>query len=105
MPEPDLNNENMEMTIRQQLMHDLREGSWSCRDLSQNLHQTEKTIMDHLEHIRLSLRSHGLTLQIDPAVCRHCGFIFQPRAKLTRPGRCPECRNNEIEPPLYTIKG
>jgi hypothetical protein len=44
-------------------------------------------------------------LVIEPALCRHCGFVFEQRTRLAKPGKCPQCRRSGIEAPLYVIKG
>ncbi|NIQ97700.1 MAG: transcriptional regulator, partial [Desulfuromonadales bacterium] len=84
--------------------HDVLDGGFhSCRDLSQSCHQSEKEIIAHLEHLRLSLRQQGKKLVIDPATCRKCGYAFDHRTRLAKPGKCPACRATSIEPPLFTI--
>lgn len=103
MPETGRRAETGEMTPRQKIDRLLREGVYSCRELSQAVHQSEKEVLDHLEHLRASARARGLRLLIEPAVCRHCGFTFAKRTRLAKPGRCPECRRTGIEPPLYRI--
>ena len=103
MPEKRCDNHNLNMTHRQEIEKLLEAGPYSCRELSQLIHQSEKQVLEHLEHLRLSLTRQGLTLLIDPAVCRHCGFIFIKRQRLAKPGKCPECRQTGIEPPLYSI--
>jgi hypothetical protein len=40
---------------------------------------------------------------VTPAECRKCGFVFQKREKLKKPGKCPICRSESIEEPLFGI--
>lgn len=105
MPENYHNKQNLRLTHRQMIAQLLETGPHSCRELSQMTHQSEKQVLEHLEHLRLSLDRRGLTLSIEPAVCRHCDFIFKNRQRLAKPGKCPKCRHTGIEPPLYTITG
>lgn len=44
-------------------------------------------------------------LEITPAECRNCGFVFAKRERLTSPGKCPVCRNEAILDPLFRIRG
>ena len=90
-------------TVRQQIRNELENGFLSCRDLSQILHQSEKEVLAHLDHLRLSLRQQEKKLVIDPAVCRKCNYTFDHRSRLAKPGKCPDCRGTSIEPPLFSI--
>ena len=103
MPELYDEKNNDKMTIRQRIQLELEIGFLSCRELSQLVHQSEKEVRDHLEHLRLSLRQQEKNLIIDPPVCRKCGFVFEQRSRLAKPGKCPTCRHTGIEPPFFSI--
>ncbi len=91
-------------TIRQALHDHLRRGPATPRQLSAAVGISEKDVPQHLEHLRRSLVHTGETLRIEPSTCRDCGFVFKKRERLTRPGRCPECKGTHIEPPAYTVE-
>lgn len=91
-------------TIREQLLALLDSGVCGVRELSQELHQSEKEIYDHLKHIEHSLRSTGRRLLIEPATCLACGFVFVNRSRPQPPSRCPKCRKTRIRRPTYTIR-
>lgn len=92
-------------TIRQQIAQALSEGyPLTSRDISQEVHASEKEIIAHLEHIRQSLRAHGSELHVIASECRSCGYAFKGRQRLTKPGRCPECSSTNISPPEFTIR-
>jgi predicted Zn-ribbon and HTH transcriptional regulator len=103
MPESPTEKPGSSSTIRQQLLLELESGAMNCRDLSQTLHQSEKEILDHLQHVRLSLRQQGKKLIITPSMCRKCNYVFEHRTRLGKPGKCPSCRHTGIEPPLFSI--
>lgn len=103
MPEHKKEKFERKNTIRQQIRDELEEGFLSCRDLSQKVHQSEKEILGHLEHLRLSLRQQEKKFIIDPAACRKCGYTFDHRSRLSKPGKCPDCRGTTIEPPHFAI--
>ena len=71
----------------------------SARDLAEELGLREKEVVEHLEHLR---RSH-VALAVTPAACRECGFVFRKRERLGRPTRCPLCRSEQIEEPLFEV--
>ena len=79
-------------TVRAELEAELRKGPASARDLSGAVGIREKDVADHLEHVEHSARARGERLVVEPASCADCGFRFEGRTRLTRPGACPECR-------------
>ncbi len=90
-------------TIRHQIMSELEQGPLSAFDLSGLVGIPEKEVAGHLEHIRQSLHRSGRQLVIQPAECAKCGFVFEKRDRLTRPGKCPVCRSESIHAPLFSI--
>lgn len=90
-------------TVRQAIMHALEEGPLSSLDLSGMIGIPEKEVAGHLEHIRMSLHRSAREFIITPAECVKCGFVFEKRGRLTKPGRCPVCRSESIHAPLFEI--
>lgn len=90
-------------TIRKQLIELLQAGPCGVRELSQELHQSEKEIYDHLEHIERTLKSEGKRLVIEPSRCLACGFVFEHRKRPNPPGHCPQCKKTRIRRPRYAI--
>ncbi len=90
-------------TIRKELISLLEEKEMTARDLSKALKIQEKEVYDHLEHVRRSLKAQKKKLNIDPYYCLVCDFVFKDRRRLSRPGRCPKCRQGHIEPAAYRI--
>ena len=87
-------------TIRQGII-DLLEGrKLTAHEISSDIHIPEKEVYDHLEHIR---KSKPKELIVTPAGCRACGFIFQKRERLKKPGRCPLCHKESIEAPRFSL--
>lgn len=90
-------------TLRQQIMAVLKEGECDLRGLSQRLGISEKDLIAHLTHVQRSLAAGGARLVIRPAFCWACGFAFEGRGRFTRPGRCPQCRQTRIAPPVFQV--
>jgi predicted Zn-ribbon and HTH transcriptional regulator len=90
-------------TLRHEIVALLRQGPLSARDISGEVRIPEKEVPEHLEHIRTALHKSGGLFRIIPAVCRKCGFIFQKRERLRKPGKCPVCQGEQIDPPLFAI--
>jgi predicted Zn-ribbon and HTH transcriptional regulator len=100
----ELTKETAAPTIRRQLIELLSAGTCGVRELSQELHQSEKEIYDHLVHIERSLKPGGKRLVIEPPVCQSCGFVFAERTRPQPPSRCPQCKKTHIRRPRYAIR-
>ena len=90
-------------TLRQRMMALLEAEECGVRDISQALHISEKEVADHLTHIRRRLAGGPQSLEIRPAECLACGFVFKDRRRFSRPGRCPRCRQTRISMPRFSI--
>jgi transcriptional regulator len=90
-------------TIRRQIMQLLAAEALGVRELSQQLHQSEKEIYGHLDHISRSLKVEGKRLVIEPSVCLGCGFVFKDRTRPEPPGHCPHCKKTRIRRPRYRV--
>lgn len=94
-------------TRRAALRAALSEQGQTARQLSGATGMSEREVVEHLEHLARSLRSRGSTerLQVEPAHCPACDFSFETRDRLTRPSRCPACKSERLEPPLFSLEG
>lgn len=90
-------------TVRAELRRVLREGSFTARDLSARVGIGEKDVAGHLEHLSRSLKPSGERLEIDPARCLGCGFVFKDRTRLSKPSRCPGCKGQRLTPARYRV--
>lgn len=91
-------------TFRHAISELILDEPLSAREISIQAHIREKDVYGHLEHIRHSLRAGGGHLEVTPAECRSCGFVFTKRDRLEKPGRCPICRSEAICDPLFAIR-
>ncbi|HEY6838559.1 MAG TPA: transcriptional regulator [Geobacteraceae bacterium] len=91
-------------TVRHAIVLLLEGEPVGAREISQSVRIPEREVYLHLEHIRKSARHDGRHLVITPAVCRSCGYLFSKRDRTTRPGKCPLCHHQTIEPPLFSLR-
>ena len=94
----------MSQTVRQMIIDILLEGPATAKELSARVSIPEKDVFPHLAHIRRSLHHGQQRLVMEPACCRACGFVFQKRERLRKPGRCPSCQHSFIEEPVFRIQ-
>ncbi|MDP2645248.1 MAG: hypothetical protein Q8P24_09935 [Desulfobacterales bacterium] len=74
-------------------------GKYSSGSLSKIIGESEKEIYDHLAELKKS----GVLI-VDPAECRKCGFVFEDRERVKKPGKCPKCKSTFIEAPLFSAR-
>jgi transcriptional regulator len=91
------------LTARQSIKELLLAGPRSSLELSQMLSLPEKEILEHLAHIARAPGA-GHQFLIIPAACKHCGFVFKKRERLTTPSRCPICHHESISRPRFQLK-
>ena len=91
-------------TLRHAISELILDEPLSGREISVQAHMAEKEVYGHLEHIRESLHASGSRLEVTPAECRSCGFVFAKRDRLAPPGKCPVCRSETIIEPLFAIR-
>lgn len=93
-----------EKTIRREMISVLRGKVMSVREMSGEVHISEKEVLNNLQYIQKSLSKEKSHLRIIPAECRKCGFVFKKRERFKKPGKCPVCRGELIKEPLFLIK-
>jgi predicted Zn-ribbon and HTH transcriptional regulator len=91
------------MTLRKQLVEYLSREPRSVSRLARELGLPRADVEDALRHMIRSARAAGHTIVVLPARCRSCGFTFD-ESRLTRPGKCPSCRNSRIFEPQISVE-
>ena len=90
-------------TPRQAIRRHLAAGPHTAPALSALVHLPEKEIVPHVEHLARSLHGRGAALEVEPARCLGCGYVFRDRRRLTRPSACPRCRGQHMTPPVFRL--
>src|ERR1700730_5133570 len=90
------------MTVRRALIellsHDARSVSSIAREMG--LHRADAE--EDLRHALRSAAAAGHRVEVIPARCRSCGFVFA-EDPLTKPSRCPSCKCSRLfEPQIRT---
>ena len=89
------------MTLRKEIIELLSVEELTARDISQAVHIPEKEVYVHLTHIQRTLRG---AFGIKPAQCLACGFEFKKRKAVRCPSRCPLCKSEHIQEPVFYCK-
>jgi transcriptional regulator len=61
-----------------------------------------KDVADDMAHLRKTLKQSAYRLDVTPAECRRCDFVFSAE-KLSKPSKCPQCRSTWLEEPVVQI--
>jgi transcriptional regulator len=76
-----------------------RSASWLARELGLKRGDVEHD----LQHALRSARAAGHRVEIVPARCKACDFVFSDE-KLVKPGRCPACKGTRLFEPMFRIQ-
>ena len=87
------------VTFRRQLIELLSGEPRSISSLARELGLTRKAIEDDLQHALRSARAAGYKIDLLPARCKACGFVFDAE-KLSKPSRCPACKGTRLFEPM-----
>jgi len=90
------------VTVRQQIAEMLRQPRTSS-SIAHELKLTRDEVEDHLKHLLKSAKAAHQSVRVEPARCRNCGYTFN-QDKITKPGKCPECKGTHLYEPLIQIK-
>ena len=90
------------MTLRRHL-RDVLATPRSASSLARELGLKRGDVEEDLRHAIRSARAAGDRIVIIPAKCKQCGFVFDEE-KLSKPGKCPECRGTRIFEPQIAIE-
>lgn len=82
-----------------ELLFSTEEGL-SLEEIERLLEARRQTLIQDLEHLRLSFKHQSATLLMVPPSCTTCGYTFRlqvPKA----PSRCPQCKSRSLSEPIF----
>ena len=80
------------------LSHQPRSASWLARELGMKRGDVE----EDLRHALRSARAAGHHIDVIPARCKSCDFVFSTD-KLSKPSRCPNCKGTRLFEPMMMV--
>jgi transcriptional regulator len=89
-------------TIRRQLIDLLSHEPRSVSALARQLGLRRGDIEDDLFHAVRSAIAAGHRVELIPARCKDCGFVFG-EDRFAKPGRCPSCKGSRLFEPLIRL--
>jgi transcriptional regulator len=90
------------MSRRRHIIDLLTSEPRSASSLARELGMTRGDIADDLEHAIRSARAQGHRVEVLPARCKSCDFVFGAD-KLVKPSRCPACKGTRLYEPMLRV--
>ena len=87
------------MVFRRHLIELLSYEPRSVSSLARELGMTRGDVEEDLRHALRSARAQGHHVEVIPARCKSCDFVFSEE-KLKKPIRCPECKGTRLFEPM-----
>ena len=91
------------MTRREEIFELLKNSPMSAQQIAFYFKCTLNEIEEALMHLAKSVRP-AYELRMYPAKCVHCGFVFKERSRIRKPSKCPKCKSERIDAPLFFIE-
>jgi predicted Zn-ribbon and HTH transcriptional regulator len=92
------------MTFRRQLIELLSHEPRSASSIARDLGLRRVDVEDDLRHALRSAAAAGHQVEVIPARCKDCGFLFGTD-RLVKPGRCPACKGSRLFEPMIRVAG
>jgi predicted Zn-ribbon and HTH transcriptional regulator len=88
--------------FRKHLVDLLSHEPRSVSSLARELGLKRSDVEDDLRHAIRSARAQEHRVEVIPARCKACGFVFG-EDKLSKPSRCPACKATRLFEPMIRI--
>jgi|SRR5688572_8232919 four helix bundle protein len=99
---PEGSGNNSRVAFRRHLMDLLSAEPRSVSSLALELGMKRADVEEDLRHALRSARAAGHQLEVIPARCKACDFVFGVD-KLTKPSRCPSCKGTRLFEPMIRL--
>ena len=93
---------NAAVAFRRHLLELLTEEPRSVSWLARELGMRRQDVEADLRHALRSARAGGHQIELIPARCKACDFVFGAE-KLLKPGRCPACKSSRLFEPMLRV--
>jgi transcriptional regulator len=90
------------VTVRRQFIELLSHEPRSVSSLAREMGLRRGDVEADLRHALRSAAAAGHGIEVLPARCKDCGFVFDVD-RLSKPGRCPKCRGSRVYEPLVRL--
>ena len=75
----------------------------TLQELADLINVPVKTIVQDIDSVRKTIKYDNKRIEVRPAVCLNCNFVFSGRSRVSDPHKCPECHSERISPQKFRI--
>ena len=91
-------------TRREKIIKFLSEHNMTLQELADLLDVSVKTVVEDLDSVRKTIKhKDGSRIEVRPASCLTCGYVFLGRNRISDPHKCPKCHSERINPQGFRI--
>jgi len=91
------------MTLRRLLIELLSDAPRSVSSIAREMGLRRRDAEEDLRHALRSAVAAGHRVEVIPARCKDCGFVFGEE-RLSKPGRCPACKGSRVFEPQIRLR-
>jgi predicted Zn-ribbon and HTH transcriptional regulator len=91
------------MTLRRLLIELLSDAPRSVSSIAREMGLRRRDAEEDLRHALRSAVAAGHRVDVIPARCKDCGFVFGEE-RLSKPGRCPACKGSRVFEPQIRLR-
>ncbi len=75
----------------------------TLQELADLINVPVKTVVQDIDSVRKTIKYDNKRIEVRPAVCLNCNFVFSGRSRVSDPHKCPECHSEWIAPQKFRI--
>jgi predicted Zn-ribbon and HTH transcriptional regulator len=91
-------------TRREQIVDLLiKNENMTLQELADFTKASVKTVAMDMDSIRKTIKYDKKRIEVKPASCLNCNYMFSGRGRVSDPHKCPECHSERIAPQQFRI--
>jgi predicted Zn-ribbon and HTH transcriptional regulator len=94
-----------EMKTRREQIVDLltKTENMTLQELADITKSSVKTVAMDMDSVRKTIKYDNKRIEVKPAMCLNCNYVFYGRGRVSDPHKCPECHSERISPQIFRI--
>ena len=91
-------------TRREQIVDLLSKNeNMTLQELADLTKVSVKTVAKDIDSVRKTIKYDNKRIEVQPATCLKCNYMFSGRGRISDPHKCPECHSERISPQKFRI--
>jgi len=95
----------LKMKTRRELIVELlsKNEKMTIQELADFTKASVKTVAMDIDSVRKTIKYDNKRIEVNPASCMSCNYVFSGRGRISDPHKCPECHSERINPQKFRI--